>query len=124
MIDLVLKSITSQDNKRREFVLKETVEEDGVLARVEKDWGYAVKSIIPLSFVVDLKQWFMNNYGSEDPSGLKDLSVRRVHNTKTGEDKFEYKLAGDLFITDENALHVVEFSYYFVIDSVGVEVRK
>jgi len=124
MIDLVLKSITSQDNKRREFILKETVEEDGVLARVEKDWGYAVKSIIPLSFVGDLKQWFMDNYGSEDPSGLKDLSICRTYNTKTGEDKFEYKLTGDLFITDENVFYVVEFLYCFVIDSVGVEVKK
>lgn len=105
MRDVVLRSMISQDHKRRKLVLKETAEENGVLSNVEKELCYTVKTVLP------------HNFSGIFPKPKKDLSIRRVHNTKTGEGKFEYKFTGDIFIINKDNLLMIEFAYRFCIDS-------
>ena len=124
MRDVVLKAMTSQDHKTRRLSFKETAEDNSVSARIEKNWGYQVKSITPVYQVPDLEQWIKEKIGSQRTSSLKHLSVYRNHTTKTGEDIFEYKAVGDLFVIHDEQIFAIEFSYFFSVTSVVLAVKK
>lgn len=124
MRDVVFKAMTSQDHKARRLSFKESAEDSGVSARIEKSWGYEIKSIMPLNQVADLKVWMQQQIGSERTSSLKHLSICRNHNTKTGEDRFEYKAVGDLFVIHDEQIFIIEFSYFFSVASVMLSVKK
>lgn len=111
MRDIVLKAMTSQDHMNRRLSFKEATEEHGASIKVEKDWSYSIKSVSPYAENSNLKP-------------KKDVSICKTHNTKTGEDKFEYKITGDLFVINHNRIFSIEFSYYFSIDSILMSVKN
>ena len=87
----------------------------------KKDYEFKVVSSVDLTGIADLKQWFCAQYNCGGASSVKNLSVRRTHKTKTGEDKFEYMLSGKIFIINHDRLFVIEYAYSFCIDSVPTE---
>ena len=135
MRDVIFKAITSQDHKKREILFKEAVEDNGVSAKIEKSFTYQIKSISPFNGLSDLSgcneisaeienKDILPQLGNEKQPALKNLSVSRIHNSKTGKDSFEYKAIGDLFVVYQGKIFAIEFSYFFSIVSIAMQLEK
>ncbi len=124
MRDLIVKTSTSLDHKKRQLSFRETIADKGVCSKIEKKLGYKIIKVAPLIQIEDLKQWVRMQAGSDDPPALKCLSIFRKHDSKTGEDKFEYNATGDLFIIHQDNIFVIEFSYILSVDSVSAPSRR
>lgn len=124
MHDVIFKAVTSEDHMNRRLFFKESTEESGISIKMEKNWGYTIKNISPYYLIGDMNKWMEMYAGNKNCQPTRDVSIRRTHNTKTGEDKFEYEITGNLFIIHQHRIFVIGLTYYFSVDSVMLSVKK
>ena len=117
MRDIVFKNMTSIDHYRRDIFLSEAFVEKGVTTKTQKHFVYFIRDHLLLDNSKDLENW-LKKYASKGPR-LKDLSVLKSLDSKTGEEKFEVKIVGNLYVLREQDIFNVDFTQVFKIDRKG-----
>lgn len=117
MRDIVFKNMTSIDHYRRDIFLSEAFVEKGVTTKTQKHFVYFIRDHLFLDNPKNLENW-LKKYASKGPR-LKDLSVLKSLDSKTGEEKFEVKIVGNLYVLREQDIFNVDFTQVFKIDRKG-----
>ena len=121
MRDILFKNLTSLDHHRRDILFSERVVQNGVTTKTEKHFVYSVRDHAFLDNPEGLETW-IKKYVSKGPR-LKDLSVLKSYDSKIGEEKFEVKLAGSLYILREQDIFNIDFTQIFKIDRKGEKLK-
>ncbi|MBN3038709.1 MAG: hypothetical protein JW869_04740 [Candidatus Omnitrophica bacterium] len=121
MHDILFKNSTSQDHTRRDILLAEAYDQQGVMTRTLKHFIYLVKDHALLNNPGKLNKW-LQKYTKNGPK-LKNLSVLKSYNSKSGEEKFEVQIAGNLYILREQDIFNVDFTQIFKINRKGDQLK-
>lgn len=122
MRDILYKNLTSLDHHQRDIFLSEAFVQDGVNIKTEKHFIYSVRDHALLDKPEKLKVW-VEKYASEGPR-LKDLSVLKSYDSKAGEERFEVRITGELYILREQDIFNIDFMQIFKIDRKGEPLKK
>ena len=121
MRDILYKNLTSQDHHRRDIFLSETFVQHGVTTMTQKHFIYPVQGHSFIDKPAKLQAW-IKKFAGKGPR-LKDLSVLKTYDSKMGEEKFEVKIMGNLYVLREQALYNVDFTQVFKIDRRGENLK-
>ncbi len=122
MRDILFKNLTSLDRYRRDILLSEASIKNGVTTKTQKHFVYSVRDHTVLKSAQELEAW-LKRYTNSSPR-LKDLSVLKSHDSKTGEEKFEVKIIGNLYILREQDIFNIDFTQLFKIDRKGEALKE
>lgn len=122
MRDILFKNLTSLDHHRRDIFLSEAFVDNGVATKTEKHFVYLVRDHTYLDDPQEFESW-IKKYASKGPH-LKDLSVLKIYDSKTGEERFEVKVVGTLYILREHDIFNIEFTQTFKIGRKGETLKK
>jgi hypothetical protein len=121
MHDIVFKNFTSLDHLCRDVFLSERSENNGVTTKTQKHFIYFVRDHMFLDSQESLGAW-VKKYGRKGPR-LKSLSVLKSYNSKIGEEKFEVKIVGNIYVLQEQEIFNVDFTQIFKIDRKGESLK-
>ena len=122
MRDILFKNLTSIDHQRRDIFMSEQLVQDGVITRTQKHFIYSVCGRTFLDKPEKLQTW-IKKYAGKGPR-LKDLSVIKTYDSKAGEERFEVKIAGNLYILREQDIFNVDFTQVFKINRKGESLKE
>ena len=121
MRDVLFKNLTTLDHHKRDIFLSEAFVQNGVTTKTQKHFIYSIRDHAFLDNPQKLQTW-MQKYASKGPR-LKDLSVLKTYDNKTGEEKFEVKIMGNLYVLREQDLFNIDFTQVFKIDRKGENLK-
>ena len=121
MRDIIFKNLTSGNHQRRDIFLSEAFKRNGVTTNTQKHFIYVVRDHAILNNTQELEAWF-KKYASKGPR-LEDLSVLKSYNSKMGEERFEVKITGNLYVLREQDIFNVDFIQVFKIDRKGENLK-
>lgn len=121
MRDILFKNITSLDHHRRDIFLSEVYVNNGIATKTQKHFIYFVRDHVLLDDPKKLKIWF-KKYGNKGPC-LRDLSVFKSYDSKIGEEKFEVRIAGTIYVFRNKDIFNVDFTQIFKIDRRGESLK-
>ena len=122
MRDILFKNLTSLDHHRRDIFLSEVFMHHGVATKTQKHFVYFIRDHLFLDSPEKLEAW-LKKYASKGPH-LKNLSVLKSYNSQIGEEKFEVKIAGNLYVLQEQDIFNVDFTQIFKIDRKGEDLKR
>ena len=122
MRDIVYKNLTSTDHHKRDVSLSEAFMLNGVTTKTQKHFTYFVRDHGLLHSPDELAEW-IKKYASRGPQ-LKDLTVVKSYDSKVGEEKFEVKIIGNLYILRDQDIYNVDFVQEFKIDRSGNDLKR
>ncbi len=122
MRDMVFKNLTSQDHQKRDISLSEAFDLNGVRTKTQKHFTYSVHDHATLHNPKELEAW-VKQYASKGPQ-LKNLSVLKSYDSKVGEEKFEVKITGNLYILRDQDMFNIDFIQEFKIDRQGEGLKR
>lgn len=121
MRDIVFKNMTTIDHHRRDIFLSEAFMQNGITIKTQKHFIYFVRDHALLDDPKKLEVW-VEKYASKGPR-LKNLSVLKSFDSKIGEERFEVKIVGNLYILREQDIYNVDFTQIFKIDRRGENLK-
>jgi len=121
MRDILNKNLTSMDNQRRDIFLSEQFVQQGVTTKTEKHFIYSVRDHAYLNSPDKLQAW-IKRYANKAPR-LRNLTVVKNLDSKIGEEKFEVKIVGNLYVLRDQDIFSVDFTQVFKIDRKGDKLK-
>ncbi|MFC1699728.1 hypothetical protein ACFL1I_07230 [Candidatus Omnitrophota bacterium] len=121
MRDILYKNLTSTDHHRRDIFMSEQFIYQGVTTKTEKHFIYSVRDHAFLDSPNKLEGW-VKKYANKGPR-LRDLSVVKRYDSKIGEERFEVKIVGNLYVLRDQDIYNVDFTQVFKIDRKGEKLK-
>ncbi len=121
MHDIVFKHLSSNDHQRRDILLAEAFDQDGIVVRTLKHFVYLIRDHALLNTPTKLQDW-LKRYAKQGPK-LRNLSVLKSYNSALGEEKFEVQIAGTLYILREQDIFNIDFNQTFKINRRGEKLK-
>lgn len=114
MRELVFKSLTSLETKKRDFWVQEVFEKDGVLARTERRCLYFVTGKTHIDSPEDIAN-LTNPKIVNLPHRKRHYYVLKTHDSRHGEDRLICKVAGSFYAVCGNNVYSVVFVHTFKV---------
>ena len=114
MREIVYRNLASTDKRQRDVLLLEQAQQNGQTTRLSKRCTYAVKGRLNLQDPAGPTPW-SDAQIHEDTNRPRQVFIRKIRNTATGEEQFTYKLLGHCYavvgtrvfaVTYRHALHM------------------
>jgi hypothetical protein len=121
MRDILFKNSTSLDHQRRDIFFSERFIQQGVTTETQKHFIYFIRDHAFLNNPEKLQEW-VKKYVHQGPR-LKNLSVLKSYDSKIGEERFEVKIVGNLYVLREQDIFNVDFTQIFKIDRKGQSLK-
>lgn len=121
MRDILFKNLTANNHHKRDIFLSEDFEQNGVITKTEKHFIYLIRDHTVLNSPEELEAW-LKEHVDKGPR-LKGLSVLKKYDSKIGEERFEVKIEGNLYVLREQDIFSVEFNQLFMIDRRGENLK-
>ena len=117
MREVVYKNLTSVEHKKKDILLKEVFEKDGVTAKTERRCFYYIKEIRHMETEKDFKEWLDIRNGPADASNRR-FHIMKEHNDGHGEDKLICKIAGIFYAVADKCIYTIAFLHSFKVTFV------
>ena len=108
MREMLFKTLTSAESKKRDLWVQETVEEDGVLAKTERRCIYFLVAKERIDSSSDVEKIAKEKF-AHVPYKKRHYNVLKIHNDERGEDKLLCKVAGVFYAVCSNELYCIAF---------------
>jgi hypothetical protein len=112
MREVVFKNLTSVNSRKKDILLQEVFEKDGLVAKTERRCFYFIKDIVHLEKQEDLQKW-MNVQDGSGVAAKRQFYIFREHNDKLGEDRLLCKILGSFYVIVDNTVFTVAFMHSF-----------
>ena len=112
MRQVIFKELTSLSSRKKNVVLKEVFEKDGVTAKTERRSFYFIKEVKCLNDSHDLENWLKV---SNDRGIVNDrrFQILKKHSDENGEDKVICKISGTFYAVVDKRIYTIAFMNYF-----------
>ena len=115
MREVVFKNLTSTQSRKKDILLKEVFERDGVTARTERRSFYFIKDVVHLHTDEELQKWVNSRESREDPA-KRHFHIMKEHNDELGIDKFICKIMGLFYAVVDRDIYTIAFLHSFKIN--------
>ena len=108
MREILIKTSTSDNRRRRNLLMTEIINENGLVARAEKRYAYFITEKSDPVTKESLKAWV------ESQTKLKQkkprhVSIRRIFDKETGIGQTVYRTTGSFYVLKDFKIYVVVF---------------
>lgn len=113
MREVIFKNFTSVQSRKKDIVLREAFEKDGVVAKTERRCFYYIKDVKRLADETDLQKWV--DAQAEIKLAQRQFHIMKEHNDRLGEDKVICKIAGSFYAVINNVIYNIAFIHSFKV---------
>ncbi len=123
MRKIVYTNLVGEDKEKRDFCIRETVERDDCIAKIERRCKYFVRDRVYLDDPQDMANLkaLKNN---QDSWKRKHFHILRSHDSDTGQDRLICKVAGTLYAIVGHYIFCIAFVHSFKIDLEAAPLDK
>ena len=114
MREVLFKNLCSSEAHKKDILLKEVFERDGVTARTERRSFYFIKNIMHLESEEELNKWVNAQNGGSDPI-KRHFHILKEHSDVLGVDKFMCKILGTFFAVVDRDVYTIAFLHSFKV---------
>jgi hypothetical protein len=114
MREILFKELTSNNLRKKDTVLREVFEKDGIVARTERRCFYFIKDVMKVGDPSGLEKW-INVQKREDEEGKRHFYVLKEHSDALGEDKVIFKIAGTFYAVLNETVYNIAFLHSFKV---------
>ena len=115
MRDIIFKDLTSLNKKRKEVLISEITEEQGLITRTEKKAVYIVKEKTQIRDPLNLKNWLLS-HPDKKPPHAGHLSIHREIDTKESRQKFICRSTGNFRAVTSEFIFSIDFVRQFKME--------
>lgn len=123
MREVIFKELTSLESRKKNILLKEIFEKDGVIARTERRSFYFIKSIGCLKDGNNLKEW-IGTQDQDGPVSKRHFHILRERNDQLGEERIVCKVAGTFYAIVDNRIYTIAFMNSFKVSFIKAFLAK
>jgi len=123
MREVVFKNLTSTEARKKDILLKEVFERDGVVARTERRSFYFIKNVNHLQSDEELQKWVALHGSNQEPS-KRHFHIMKEHNDMLGIDKFICKILGTFYAVIDREIYTIAFLHSFKISFAKASLIK
>lgn len=114
MREMIFKNLTSLTSRKKDIVLKEVFEKDGVLAKTERRCFYFIRRVDQLNGDNNLDKWVTAQGGGTSPN-TRRFHILKEHSDITNEDKVICRIEGEFFAVVNMTIYTIGFLHYFKV---------
>jgi hypothetical protein len=115
MREVVFKNLTSPRSRKKDILLKEVFQRDGVTAKTERRSLYFIKDIIHLNSDEELQTWVDSQNNRSEPV-KRHFHILKEHSDALGMDKFICKILGLFYAVVDRDIYTIAFLHSFKIN--------
>ena len=115
MREVVYRNLTSARSGKKDVLLKEVFERDGVTAKTERRSFYFIKEAIHLNSDEELQTWVGSQNNRSEPV-KRHFHIMKEHSDALGTDKFVCKILGLFYAVLERDIYTIAFLHSFKIN--------
>ena len=118
MREIVIKSKTAQNNKRKNLSIVEIIDQDGFVARAEKKYSYYVAEQNLGENPEQIKAWM----DAQNPTYQKKdrhVSISKNFDPKTGMGQMVYRVIGSFYVVQNLHVFAVVFMHSIKFDMLS-----
>lgn len=117
MREVVYKNLTSARSGKKDVLLKEVFERDGVTAKTERRSFYFIKEVVHMNSDEELQSWVSVQNDRSEPV-KRHFHIMKEHNDALGVDKFICKISGLFYAVVDRDIYTIAFLHSFKINFV------
>jgi len=117
MREVVYRNLTSARSGKKDVLLKEVFERDGVIAKTERRSFYFIKEVVHLNSDEELQAWVGSQNNRSEPV-KRHFHIMKEHSDALGMDKFVCKILGLFYAVLERDIYTIAFFHSFKINFV------
>ena len=123
MRNIMFKDYTSISSRKKDVLLREVFERNGVIAKSERRCFYYIKNTTPVNNGEDIEKWLE---GQEEPGCGKrrHFHIMKEHNDGSNEDRLSCKIAGTFYAVVNKTVYTIGFMHYFKVRFAKVILAK
>lgn len=114
MREILFKELTSGNLRKKDTVLREAFEKDGIQAKTERRCFYFIKDIMQAQDANGLQEWF-NSQKNPETQEKRQFHIMKEHNDVIGEDKVICKISGTFYAVFNNTVYSIGFLHSFKV---------
>ena len=114
MREILFKHLTSVDSKKKDILLREVFENNGVLTKTERRYFYFIKEITRVKDGDDVQKW-LSDQGVQVPSKARHFHILKEHNDELGEERLICKVAGTFYAVIGREVYTIAFLHSFKV---------
>lgn len=115
MREIIFKNLTTRNRRRRDLLILERADENGYHTEVEKRCVFLVKNHRHLQDPQAVNRW-VSDHLNDPHCRLRNLSVTKRENTKTGTKHFSFKAIGSFYAVLGEEIFSVGFVQTYEVD--------
>jgi hypothetical protein len=117
MREVLFKNLWSAQSHKKDILLKEVFERDGVLARTERRSFYFIKDVRHLNTDEELNKWVgVQNENIGPPK--RHFHIMKEHSDSSGTDKFICKILGTFYAVVDRDIYTIAFLHSFKVSFI------
>jgi hypothetical protein len=114
MREVIFKHLTSIESRKKNILLQEVFEKDGITARTERRCFYFIKEIRRLDGEKDLQAW-LTAQESGGSLNKRHFYIMKEHSDAFSSDKVICKVAGTFYVIVNSVVYTIGFLQSFKI---------
>jgi len=122
MREVLFKNLTSIKSRKKDTLLTEIFEKDGVRAKTERRYFYFIKDIHHMKDDEAFQEW-MNEQGKFSPPTKRHFHILKEHNDGLGEERLVCKVAGMFYAVVGRDIYSIAFLHSFKVRLAKSEVQ-
>lgn len=112
MREVLFKNLSSSNPRKKDIVLRERFEKDGMTAQTERRCFYFIRSIDQMSGGNDFEGWLATHNQDQDIN-KRHFHIFKEHNDSLGADKVICKIAGRFYAVVGQKVYTIAFLHSF-----------
>lgn len=121
MREIMIKTTTSSNHKRKNLSIVEVINQDGVMARAEKKYSYYVSEQNPFQDQTDLKAWVEVQSHAHQKKD-RHVSIKKIFDPKTGVGQMVYRVIGSFYVVQNLHIFAVVFMHSIKFDLLSGDI--
>ena len=123
MREIIIKTTTSGNHKRKNLSIVELIDQDGFVARAEKRFSYYVSEQNLFQDPENIKSWMQS---TNQPYQKKDrhVSISKIFDPKTGMGQMVYRVIGSFYVVQDLHIFAVVFMHSIRFDMLSRNLPK
>lgn len=117
MREVLFKNLWSAQAHKKDILLKEVFERDGIVARTERRSFYFIKNVLHLKDDVELKKW-VNLQDNKNEPVKRHFHIMKEHSDMNGTDKFICKILGTFYAVVDKDVYTIAFLHSFKVSFI------
>lgn len=113
MREVVFKNLTSLSSRKKDIVLTEAFERNGVLAKTERRCFYFIRNISSIEGCNNIDKWIDAQNGGK--KNARRFHIFKEHNDALNEDKVICRIEGEFYAVISEAVYTIGFLHYFKV---------